>query len=321
MWTDELWELGEQLDDPEQWWILKPGMADRGIGIRIFNSKDDLQRIFEEFEQGEEDTNEDNTVSDADATSTAVATSQLRHFVIQEYIQNPLLFDPSETLIPVGGKPLTELHGHKFHLRAYCVAAGALQVYLYERVLALFSAVPYVHPQIGAQQTSQLDLSPHLTNTSLQTYSGEATVRLLDEMVGCQILSGEQSTTFTKEHVTSIADQMAAVLGETFKAALQNPIYFQSLPNAFELYGVDFLVTYTKSSSTPKVNILEVNAEPAIELTGSRLFWILEDLFVSIAKACIEPFFECSYAEKDWAVGEVHHHLIKCLDETVRGPG
>ena len=53
------------------------GMADRGMGIRLFNSKEALQRVFEEFESGLEGDLDD------DPTSTAVVTSQLRHFVIQ----------------------------------------------------------------------------------------------------------------------------------------------------------------------------------------------------------------------------------------------
>lgn len=48
-------------------------MADRGIGIRLFNTKETLQQIFEEFENADDD----------DDRGTAVVTSQLRHFVIQ----------------------------------------------------------------------------------------------------------------------------------------------------------------------------------------------------------------------------------------------
>lgn len=76
MWSDELWDLGAELNDPSKWWILKPGMADRGMGIRLFNSKASLQRIFEEFE-GDSDEEE------MDDNDTTVITSQLRHFVIQ----------------------------------------------------------------------------------------------------------------------------------------------------------------------------------------------------------------------------------------------
>jgi hypothetical protein len=79
-WTDELWDLGEELDENStKWWILKPGMADRGMGIRLFRSKDALQAIFEQFEDA--DTSEDEDDSSGNATN--VVTSQLRHFVIQ----------------------------------------------------------------------------------------------------------------------------------------------------------------------------------------------------------------------------------------------
>jgi hypothetical protein len=80
MWTDELFDLAESLeavgDSKPRWYILKPGMADRGMGIRLFHSKGGLQSIFEEFEENEnaEDENEDDTT---------VVVSQLRHFVVQ----------------------------------------------------------------------------------------------------------------------------------------------------------------------------------------------------------------------------------------------
>lgn len=90
MWTDELYDLGEILD-AGRWCILKPGMADRGNGIRIFGSKDALQRIFEEFEENSSE-EEDEYTSD-----TAVVTSQLRHFVIQEYLPRPMLLDPANS--------------------------------------------------------------------------------------------------------------------------------------------------------------------------------------------------------------------------------
>lgn len=77
MWSDELWDLGAELvEDPSKWWILKPGMADRGMGIRLFNSKETLQKIFEDFEETSDD-------GEDDQDQTAVITSQLRHFVIQ----------------------------------------------------------------------------------------------------------------------------------------------------------------------------------------------------------------------------------------------
>lgn len=53
-------------------------MADRGMGIRIFNNKEHLQDIFESF--GEDSDEEEKEDEDG---GTDVVTSQLRHFVIQ----------------------------------------------------------------------------------------------------------------------------------------------------------------------------------------------------------------------------------------------
>jgi len=80
MWTDELFDLAEFLEGSgglkPRWCILKPGMADRGMGIRLFDSKDGLRSIFEKFEENE-------YAEDEDGDDTGVVASQLRHFVVQ----------------------------------------------------------------------------------------------------------------------------------------------------------------------------------------------------------------------------------------------
>ncbi|KAI0321720.1 TTL-domain-containing protein [Amylostereum chailletii] len=319
MWSDELWHLGQAIEEnPSRWWILKPGMADRGMGLRLFNTRDDLQLIFEGFDEEDDD----------DEQGTGVVTSQLRHFVIQEYIDNTLLLDPRQFPLDGAPAPSTKLQGHKFHLRAYCVSSGALTLYLYTRILALFSSKPYGSPMpTDENDPTSIDLAPHLTNTSLQTHRGEEGVRLFDELVGCHVLSngsaeGLEPCQLTAKHVTDIQDQMAGVLAETFKAALETPVHFQSLPNAFELYGVDFLVSHAApdvtSGTSFQVKLLEINAEPAIELTGPRLTWILEDLFKAIATVVIKPF-STGEPEEEWKEHEIRHHLRKCLQTEVRG--
>ena len=122
MWTDELFDLAEFLEASDDmnphWCILKPGMADRGMGIRLFNSKDGLQAVFEKFEENED-------AEDEEEGDTGVVISQLRHFVVQvcprvphnpayshtfqEYLSNPLLLDPEQS----AGKTVTNPRGHK----------------------------------------------------------------------------------------------------------------------------------------------------------------------------------------------------------------
>ena len=56
-------------------------MADRGNGIRLFNSRKSLDKIFDEFDENEDEDEDEEGEEDEDGT--AVITSQLRHFVIQ----------------------------------------------------------------------------------------------------------------------------------------------------------------------------------------------------------------------------------------------
>lgn len=122
------------------------------------------------------------------------------------------------------------------------VASGAISLYLYPQVLALFSAVPYSVP-ISTDSVNDdsshpvVDLTPHLTNTSLQTHRGDSEegIRLLDELIGCSVFStsnavgsnSQHGLIFTADDVATIKDQMAIALSETFKAALEMPVHFQ----------------------------------------------------------------------------------------------
>ena len=70
------------------------------------------------------------------------------------------------------------------------------------------------------------------------------------------------------------------------------------------------------------MHILELNAEPAIELTGPRLRWVLEDMFTAVARVCVGPFFGIDGCEwGTWKVGETKEGLRKCLEVGVRGIG
>ena len=65
--------------------------------------------------------------------------------------------------------------------------------------------------------------------------------------------------------------------------------------------------------------LLEINSEPAIELTGPRLTWILEDLFASVARVVVEPHLNAVERLKGGRALENDGHFVKCLDVEVRG--
>ena len=100
-----------------EWWILKPGMSDRGQGIRLFCGEEELTEIFEEWdgeESGDEVEEEEVVESEGEingdgeivgdganaADRDYIVTSHLRHFVVQPYIHPPLPVSYTHLTLP-----------------------------------------------------------------------------------------------------------------------------------------------------------------------------------------------------------------------------
>lgn len=80
---DELYDVAQSLEDEgsDRWWILKPAMADRGQGIRLFNSKEALQAILDSFD--DEDSDDEDEEDKEGQSSTKVSLNSMRDWVIQ----------------------------------------------------------------------------------------------------------------------------------------------------------------------------------------------------------------------------------------------
>lgn len=273
---DEAYELRDEIEAGTKTWILKPSMSDRAQGIRIFNSLAGLQEIFDSYEEENED--DENDLDNGDGKN-GIITSQLRHFIVQEYISRPLL--------------LPEYDNKKFHIRTYVLAAGALKVYVYRDMLALFAESTYMPP--GGDDV--IDLAGQLTNTCIQDEeTKQVSVQAFWELRG---LYGDR-----KE---SIFQKICNITQDLFKAAVSvDRINFQPLPNAFEFYGLDFLV-----DSDGHVFVLEVNCYPDFKQTGEDLQQIVQGLFECAVKVAVNPHFGGSLLEDD--------KLEKVFDKELRG--
>lgn len=284
----EAYELRESLqknderpDSEKEWWILKPGMSDRGQGIRLFSSEDQLREIFEEWEvdsddeidEDDENNPKDENEDDQQGGSQGVITSQLRHFIAQPYIDPPLLLPSS--------------FNRKFHIRTYVLAVGALKVYVFQEMLALFAAKSYCRP--WETDDNVIDLARHLSNTCFQEggSANEGSVRrfwtLESEVPG-----------LSPDWKEKVFDQICTITGEVFEAAARGMmIHFQTLPNAFELFGVDFLVDMEGNAW-----LLELNAYPDFAQTGEELKEaVVGRLFEETVDVAVKPFFGLSGKE------------------------
>ncbi|KAI1654804.1 sure-like protein [Daldinia decipiens] len=253
-----------------EWWILKPSMSDRGQGIRLFSTMEDLQGIFDEWEEDlpdsedEDDTRNDGNRGD-DAVSNSdperrndITTSHLRHFVAQPYIHPPLLL-PGDN--------------RKFHIRTYVACIGRLDVYVYKDMLALFAGKPYTAPAT-ATNTSSVDLEAHLTNTCLQRSVDDGTVRRFWDLP------------LPQQRKADVFAQICAVTGEAFEAAARAmQMHFRPLANAFEVFGLDFLVDADGTAW-----LLEVNAFPDFRQTGDELKDLVQGLWEEVLRRAAVPF-------------------------------
>ncbi|ORY34628.1 tubulin-tyrosine ligase family-domain-containing protein [Naematelia encephala] len=343
--VDDLYELAEQLreneevsEDAKRWYILKPGFADRAQGIRMFSTEDELRAIFDEFEPPSDDEDEEESaqdsseedspnrlasridelgVEDDDEGGTGVMTSQLRHFVIQEYMPRPMLFDIADAS-----------SGHKFHLRAYVLITGAYTVHVAHTMLALFSGSPYVPPR----SSEDLDLLPHLTNTCLQTDAyGAPTppaelVKTFWELEGLEALKnvGENNEVvgkIDKAWLERTFAKVGEVVAESVRAGAECGSFgLQFLPNAFEIFGVDLLLSFPESTSTsvssrvpePIVTLLEWNASPDFHQSGDRLRKELREMFKGAIRIAVLPFFGIRSDDEDVEIpGEKEAHEVE----------
>ncbi|EGG11756.1 uncharacterized protein MELLADRAFT_102244 [Melampsora larici-populina 98AG31] len=298
LFLDELYELNQVLlnqdlkisnYEDQEWFILKPALAERGQGIRLFNSIEGLENIFKEFDQEDEDDDEED---EENLDQTGVSSSKMRHWVIQRYLSNPLLIGPADV-------PITERRKH--HLRVYVLAVGALSVYVYKDILALFASQPYTKPS-----SESLNLSSHLTNTCLQSPTDQqSTVKLLSTL----------ANEWKGIDLKSIENQIDEIVNQTFLAANKEPVNFQTRKNCWEIFGFDFLI-----DDSMKVWLLEVNACPDFKQTGDNLSNTILGLFEGALEIAVNPFIEGSTI-KEWNAEdkEVRYGYRKCLDINLLG--
>ena len=133
-----------------------------------------------------------------------------------------------------------------------------------------------------------------------------------------------------------INSQINETVSELFQAAVAQSIHFQPLPEAFEIYGLDFLVAENDSSKSslgrpngdanrasslnseerPHVYLLEVNAFPDFAQTGRQLRdLVVKDLWEQVITTIVRPHFNVSEnCKAEQEVAKCNERLLKVLD-------
>jgi tubulin--tyrosine ligase len=219
----------------EPLWILKPSITNKGEGLRIVSAVSEVEAAVREL-------------------------PEMGQWVLQRYVDRPLLLRPG--VAPASGG------GHKFHLRVYVLAAGALRALVFREALVLLAARPY------ARATARDDAhrAAHVTNTCVgagdAAFEEAAHVRSSAELPALALRSGAAATPAAAEARTAraLADVRAAVR-HCFAAMEGRAGLYMPLPApSFELYGADFLL-----DERWRAVLLEFNPSPDIKQSGARL--------------------------------------------------
>jgi hypothetical protein len=255
-WLDARSALSEALSDaedvvsaggPTARWILKPSITNKGAGI-----------VF---------------CADFDAVKAAVcAERDVCSWVLQRYEPSPLLLNP----IGGGGG-----NGHKFHVRLYVLAVGALEVYVFKEALLLFAAVPFAGAAFD-------DAAAHITNSCVGVghaqWRERDMVRSLSELPALLERDGVvPNEAEGRAWAARAFRDMSTAVAHAFAALEGDVAGYMPAPLCFELYGVDFLLT-----QDGRAVLLEFNPTPDIAQTGVRLNPVIETLIESAMKIAVD---------------------------------
>jgi len=234
-------------------WILKPGDSSNATDISVFDAAA-VERVC-----------------------SAVLASQRASWVLQRYIERPLL-----------------ARGRKFHLRATVLATGRLQVFLHRHVVALLASRPYTLDCLD-------DMQVHTSNHSVQARAGGACEALLlpdlasaadalppisqrdDDAGAAPLAPGVERAWLQPEGAregSATDDSPAGRWSAAVWAALRELVFrvfasavsapaawrvFRPLPCAFELFGLDAMV-----DADGRVVLLELNCDPDLAVRPSQ---------------------------------------------------
>jgi hypothetical protein len=263
-----------EFDSPsrEGWmWILKPSVTNKGLQISLCAVWEEVLDCLE-------------------------SCPDVREWVLQRYIEDPLLLPVTSTAASVGSS--VDLHNpnfHKFHLRVYVICVGALRVYVYDQILLLLAAHPY---SLGESFGDKDDLHRHLTNTAraaeAEAFDEAVFVRTLQSdlpaALGAHWQSGARKATRpphideeaaagheakrTAAALKYVRKQIWSTVSDLFAAFENEYTVFAPMNNCFEIYGLDFLL-----DQRLELTLLEVNPGPDFKQTGDRLDGLIEDLW------------------------------------------
>lgn len=232
----------------KNFWIIKPAEnSNRGNGIQVVKTLSEIKLIIKE--------------------KTDPKTGQIRTYILQKYIEKPLL-----------------VHNRKFDIRCYSLVTcinGVLQCYFYTDGYIRTSCVEY-----NLYQTSNNFI--HLTNDAVQKHSEDYGKYEDNNKMSYKDLQRYFDFQFPEKNVNffaSILPKIRSIVKDTVLASFYK-LDFNKRLNCMELLGYDFML-----DSKFKPWIIEVNTNPCLELSSSYLSYLIPTMLDNVFRITIDTLF------------------------------
>ena len=239
----------EQSNHSQNIWILKPGEdTNRGKGITMCSSLDQIYSVI--------------------SSPTHLPQEKKRTYIIQKYIENPML-----------------INNRKFDIRCYGLLTsinGVLQGYFYTNGYLRTASSEYSPNEIS-------NTFAHLTNDAIQKHSedygkfedaNKLSYGEFQRYLDCQC--PEKKISFFKE----ILPKIRKIMKDSFQS-----VFLDIDPNrrlhCMEIFGYDFML-----DCYGKPWLIEVNTNPCLELSSNYLSLIIPTMIENTFRLVLDPIFQ-----------------------------
>lgn len=240
-------------------WIVKPGEnTNRGNGIQVCSTLTEVQNIIKTWRPRADTTKVD--------TNAKLEDNQRRTFILQKYIDRPLL-----------------IKGRKFDIRVFGTMTsinGYLKGYFYED--------GYIRTSSSKYTSKTNDVYVHLTNDAVQKNADN-----FGKYESGNKLSYHDFQKYLNSHYPElnicfyrdILPQMKCLMTDAFRSVYGKIDPYRRM-NSFEIYGFDFML-----DRDFKVYLIEANTNPCLELPCPLLTRVISGMLDNSFRIAIDPLF------------------------------
>ena len=246
-------------------WLLKPSGFNRGRGIYVFSTLEEFKAILDDYHEAARV----NPKSDKVKLKPELVKLPSLKFVIQKYIERPLL-----------------IHTRKFDIRMWVLLTHEMHGYMYREGYLRTSSEPFTLDKalLGSQFV-------HLTNNAVQKNGpmygkfedgnqvSFAQFQLYLDGNGTQI--SIRNDLFPR--MKSLAKHSLSSVPPTQAAKKLNP---QKRTVCFELFGYDFILDEDLG-----LWLIEVNTNPCLELSSPLLEQLIPSMLDDMLKLTVDKLF------------------------------